>query len=157
MALELIVTPEFNIIEFGTGGSTVFFADRAKSVKSFDYDEIWTEKVRQKLNGRNNVELICGDREKFIGLLQKEPDNYYDLALIDIGAVKETLKDRITYARLVTPKIKTGRYIVVDNYERWYIRRFDWSPYEVFTFDDLQDMTIPGHYAGRGTRIGIKK
>ena len=48
IALEEVIKPDFKILEFGSGGSTVFFADNAKSVFSFESNEnfISTEKAQ---------------------------------------------------------------------------------------------------------------
>ena len=44
-----------NIMEFGSGNSTLFFAERVKKVYSLEHDKIWIQKIYSKLP--QNVEL----------------------------------------------------------------------------------------------------
>ena len=55
MALEKILADSkgrFNILEMGSGGSTLFFQNRCASLVSFEDDPQWVEKVKEKINKR---------------------------------------------------------------------------------------------------------
>lgn len=147
MALEGILKPDFKVLEFGCGGSTLFWSRRCGSVKSLDLSADWVERVRRALPADSNVELVCGDRYELAKVVRNTPDGYYDLALVDIGP---HCRDRLMMARECGSKIRVGGYLVVDNYDSRFIRRFDYSGWDVYVFDDMT-------YAGRGTKIGVKK
>lgn len=57
--LERILTREMRVYEYGSGGSTLFFAKRAGTVISVDHDPIWRERVHARIRsrGHDNVEL----------------------------------------------------------------------------------------------------
>ena len=149
IALEQTISKDFRIIEMGCGGSTIFFSRRAKSVKTYDYSLDWINKVKEGLGENSNVEFIHGDREEFYELVAQESDEFYDLALVDIGADRSGVVGRDHYAKALVSKIRRGGYLVIDNYTKYYVNEFNFTGFNVFTFDDL-------NYDGRGTKIGIK-
>jgi len=57
--LEQHLRPDFDVFEFGAGGSTLFFSERVRSVVSVEHDERWSNRVRLRLAARqrSNVEL----------------------------------------------------------------------------------------------------
>src|SRR4051794_31760851 len=57
--LEKFIRPEMNVCEYGSGGSTMFFAKRTSSVFSIENNEKWFELVsgRLKQKGIANVTL----------------------------------------------------------------------------------------------------
>ena len=48
--LERFLTPEMTVLEYGSGGSTIFFARRCKRVISIEDDPVWLAAVRQRLD-----------------------------------------------------------------------------------------------------------
>lgn len=150
IALETILKPDFKILEFGCGGSTIFWSSRCKEVKSIETDRVWADKVQRALPNPSNVKLLCGTPEENLILAKNEPDNYYDLILVDSGKWNGENPDRKALAEAVSPKVKKGGYLVIDNYGRYRMQRFNYRGWDVYTFDHI------GHYAGKGTRICIK-
>jgi hypothetical protein len=65
------------VLEYGAGNSTLWFAERCRSVVSYEDHPEWARIVRQKLNGRSNVTVIES------ALVPPAPDGVFDLALID--------------------------------------------------------------------------
>ena len=143
MALELLLKPEFNVLELGSGGSTVFWARRCKSVRSFETDPQWADKVRPQVEQYGNVKLTCGPMEKLLEEIRAEPDGYFDLALSDSSPYQAS---RPTLTMAIMPKIKPWGWLVIDNYSMWGMESFPYSEWNTFTFDDFAWM-------GRGTRI----
>jgi predicted O-methyltransferase YrrM len=47
--LERFLTPEMTVLEYGSGGSTIFFARRCKRVIAIEDDPVWLGAVRQRL------------------------------------------------------------------------------------------------------------
>jgi len=141
---NLVVTLDFNVLELGSGGSTVFFSKRCGHVKSYEHDASWAEKVKGKLPETSNVMLFCGNIDEIMDSLCKEPENHYDLLLVDSGI--EKLRMMIAGST----KVKRGGFMVVDNYITSDIRGFNYSGWKVRTYDQFR-------YAGRGTLICIRR
>jgi len=146
ISIEQMLKPEHNVLELGSGGSTIFFSRRCNSVRSYDLDERWVKKVRAVLPEPSNVSFIYGKEEILIESIRKEPDEYYDWILGDIGGNYEirfrTIMESIS-------KLKKGMYLVVDNYESPPLPTFDFTGWDTYRFD------IIGHHE-KGTMICIK-
>lgn len=149
MAVEEQVKLEHNVLELGSGGSTIFFSKRCKSVKSYETSPTWEKKVKSVLPDPSNVFLICGDTETLIESVKNEPYGYYDWLIVDSASIGRRFKFRFRMMIESIPKLKTGGFMVVDNYGSDHLNTFDYSGWKVYTFDDFR-------YGGMGTRICIK-
>jgi hypothetical protein len=51
--------PDMRVYEFGTGGSTLYFAHHTKEIISVEHDKSWAERVNKalKLSGKNNWQI----------------------------------------------------------------------------------------------------
>ena len=147
MQLELILNSDFKVLELGSGGSTIFFSRRAKSVLSLDMNKDWSDAVKKALPQPTNVRLLYGTKEELTEVIKGQPDLYYDLVLLDIGG-----HDKIRYGmgEEVKRKIKMGGFLVVDNYDTKYMNRLNYTGFDVYTYDDIE-------WSGRGTRICIRR
>jgi hypothetical protein len=69
--IEKIIEPQMTVFEYGSGGSTLFWASRVKKVISVEHDKEWYEKMKAELSTRKieNVDYL---------LLQEECDTEYD-------------------------------------------------------------------------------
>src|SRR5882757_1229120 len=47
--LKEIVRPDMSVFEYGSGGSTLFWASRVKTVVSIEHDKGWFEKMQGEL------------------------------------------------------------------------------------------------------------
>lgn len=56
--LERFLQPNMQVFEYGSGGSTVFFAGRCKRIVSVEDDADWAQRVRRRTGTAQNVELI---------------------------------------------------------------------------------------------------
>ncbi len=149
MAIEEQVKPEHNVLELGSGGSTIFFSKRCESVKSYETSPSWEQKVKLALPNPPNVSLVCGSPDELIGIVKKEPEMYYDWLIVDSAAIGRRHRFRLRMMIESVSKLKTGGFMVVDNYDDKYLNTFDYSKWKVYTFDDLR-------YGGMGTKICIK-
>ncbi|PSP13900.1 MAG: hypothetical protein BRC50_05380 [Cyanobacteria bacterium SW_11_48_12] len=136
--LEKTLSDNDRVFEYGTGGSTIFFAKRAKRVISVEHDIEWYNNVVTKLNeeGLNNVVINCIQGEnltsdslieptsynscyseqgltfsKYVHSINDYPDNYFDLVLVDGRARPPCIKQACS-------KVKPGKYILLDNSDR---------------------------------------
>lgn len=104
--------PGARMVEFGSGGSTPWFAARARFVLSVEDDPAWFALVRARLaaQGIANVrhELRAAD---VYADLSSIADASLDFALVD-GS------DREGCVRAVVPKLKPGAYLYLDNTDK---------------------------------------
>lgn len=147
IALEQIVNPKWRVLEFGSGGSTVFWANNCQSVKSFETDSQWFTAVKNRIQSFTNVQIILANFEEILIKIKKETDNYYDIVLIDSNPNQT---NRLALANAAASKVKTNGWMVIDNYLRHGMSNFDYSLWDVYTFDDFR-------FSGRGTRICKKR
>jgi predicted O-methyltransferase YrrM len=106
-------------LEYGSGGSTIWFAKRISNLTSVEHDLSWFEKVKGWLadKGITNVTYIHAaidpqaDSEKsreYISAARKIQDESLDFILVD-G------RHRDECANMVLPKLKKGAILILDN------------------------------------------
>ncbi len=108
-AIESLIQPNWNVIEFGSGSSTIWLAARARHIHSFEDNPEWYEKVRHRLSLQNlsNVTLRLRQGATFYDLRDFE-DRTFDLAIVDGYC-------RFGCVQAVLPKLKAGGFIYLDN------------------------------------------
>ncbi len=63
--------------------------------------------------------------------------------------------NRLPLALAALPSLKPGGWLLVDNYDCFGMQAFDWTPFQVFTFDEAGGLAPKTkRYSGRGTRLG---
>lgn len=145
--LKSIIEPNMIVFEYGSGGSTFYFADYARHVISIEHDEMWYYIVKDKIENekirnveyflvkpvRANMSLINTNEstydsqdENFIGYsfesyvktIDNYPDKYFDMIIVDGRSRTSCIDHSIN-------KIKPGGYLIVDNSEReYYLKPF---------------------------------
>ena len=105
--LESLLEPDFKVLEHGSGGSTLWFAERVASVIAIENDADWYKQVESELPEKARVmlwqkEILPNFRGKF------------DLLFIDGAPVI----DRALYLRNIIKFVKPGGYVVLDNANR---------------------------------------
>jgi hypothetical protein len=98
--LASILEPEFSVIEHGSGGSTLWFAQRVKLVRAYESDPDWQMVV--KAQAPANV--------SFTGKRRRD----YDLLLID----GEPVQDRSKWITEAPRIVRNGGWVVLDNANR---------------------------------------
>ena len=138
--VKSVLRDHFVIYEFGSGGSTVYYAKRAKHLISVEHDDYWHGKVTQYLSEQGITNCKCalippeqshsaGDAtdpklylsgfdgyegltfEKYATSIDSYADGSFDLVVVD-GRARPSC---ILHAR---PKVKKGGYLVLDDSER---------------------------------------
>lgn len=138
--LEEYLKPEMRVFEYGSGGSTVFFARRVKEVHAVEHEEMYFDMVRQALVSKGlkncgyqlqlpralnqaNVEysltsctsLMEGWRDcdfsEYVQSIDHFPDGCFDLVVVD-G------RSRISCLNRALRKVRRGGWIMLDNSER---------------------------------------
>jgi predicted O-methyltransferase YrrM len=139
--LKEYLQPSMTVCEYGSGGSTLFFAKRVKSVVSIEDNPKWYERVSQRLNehGLTNVTLKLApfdfknplDFEKS-AYMNAMPDTTFDVIVVD--GSEEWVQVRPIYFRHAENHIKPGGIIVVDDSWRYQALRTSHRAkrYEIF-------------------------
>ena len=134
--LDKNLNKEMVVFEYGSGGSTLYYAKKVKKIISVEHDKYWYEVVKNKLaaGGLDNSEFhLCHPEpimnnepnlysstdenyqgmtfEKYVEKINAYPDNYFDLVVVDGRARTSCLKQ-------VLSKVKDGGYVLLDNSER---------------------------------------
>jgi predicted O-methyltransferase YrrM len=118
-----LLRPSDRGVEFGSGRSTVWFAERVAHLTSVEHDQGWHATVSATLRDRGltNVDYVLapwspdlpGEQSDYVGTLHRFGPASLDFALID-GAYRDHA------ARLALPRIKPGGLLIIDNVN-WFL------------------------------------
>jgi len=101
--------PNAKILEFGSGASTLWFAEHTKNLISIDHSKEYYDFVKSELNGRNvDYRLI---HLPYYHVCDEFPDEFFDLIVVDGRNRKGCIAHSI-------PKLKSGGILMLDNAER---------------------------------------
>lgn len=135
--LNKLLKPDMKGFEWGSGSSTVFFAQRLQHLTSLEHHQAWFKKVKAWLAEKEikNVDYVSievqfpGERnsndtyqkaineeqvkayESYYGYIDRFPDEHFDFIMVDGRA-------RTQCGRHALPKLKKGGMLVLDNAER---------------------------------------
>ena len=100
------------VLEFGSGSSTVWFAQRTKNLTSIEHNENWHDIVKKKLSEMDNttVNLILKERP-YDSICSQFSTETFDLILVD-G------RDRIRCIKAAIHLLKPGGVMMLDNSNR---------------------------------------
>ncbi|WP_181802888.1 O-methyltransferase [Streptomyces shenzhenensis] len=129
------------VFEFGSGGSTLYWASRGADCVSVEHDAVWYDKLKGRLAEVPGVEyrlalptpLMCGDASggcddpgsyvssnknylgysfrSYVSQIDDFPPGYFDLVMVDGRA-------RPSCIRHAKSRLKSGGMLVVDNSDR---------------------------------------
>ena len=126
--LDGYLKPDMTVYEYGSGGSTLFFASRVARVTSTEHEPLWYSRVQTKLQANSvtnvNLQLLEWDLSQMADFenshyVQSLRDTEADVILID------GLEDCSTYHRrpicfaLAETQIKQGGIILLDDSWRY--------------------------------------
>lgn len=124
--LNEFLKPDMTVCEYGSGGSTIFFARRVKSVFSIEDNPQWYEMVTRRLKEkglRNATVTLCPfdfrNPEGFdhSSYLHAMPDDRFDVIVID--GSEEWRQVRPICFEKAEARVKRGGIIVVDDSWRY--------------------------------------
>jgi predicted O-methyltransferase YrrM len=112
------IRPDWSILELGAGRSTVWFAQRAGRVLSFEDNGFWVERTRERLDelGLGNVELRELAVEQLPRAIAKLSEASFDLVVVDFLEAAT-----VTRTDAVKPAMKTvrpGGLLLLDDSDR---------------------------------------
>jgi len=146
MCMHHYLRPTHRVLEFGSGGSTVFMARRVKNVVAFESLPGWEQKTRHYCLNHDlyNVEIHeCHDVKQAVPFVG---DSRFDVALVD--CVEIDRRDAVAYALSV---VDHPGLLVIDNYSAPYCTGIDAllshiPPERITNYDDP-------HWVGNGTKV----
>ncbi len=127
--------PRMKLFEWGSGGSTAFFARRVEKVVTVEHDPTWfthvANTIRQHGYGNASVSLAeptpptsseplyrSSDERyanltfsRYVGRIDEYPDDYFDIVVVDGRARPDCIEHAVS-------KIKPNGYLLLDNAER---------------------------------------
>lgn len=124
--LEGFLKPHMTVCEYGSGGSTLFFARRTKSVVSIEDNPKWFELVSRRLQEKSianaTLKLAPFDFKNPVGFENSEylnaiPDEPFDVIVVD--GSEEWTQVRPVCFKHVEKRIKPGGIIIVDDSWRY--------------------------------------
>jgi len=111
--MDIMDFTDSDVLEFGSGQSTLWWAARARSVIAVEDSETWFSYVNSGLadspNARVQLEANLGQHAEYPLSLEKQ----FHMVVIDGG-------DRAKCARTATSVLAPGGMIVLDNSEGWW-------------------------------------
>ncbi|MCC5848098.1 MAG: class I SAM-dependent methyltransferase [Verrucomicrobia bacterium] len=108
------ITPEDRVLEFGCGGSTLFFARHCQRVVSIEHNSDWHRLIANQLLDANlepKVDLRLRPRESYAEAAKSLPDQHFDIVLVDGIRRAECVLASLG-------KLKPGGLLIVDNINR---------------------------------------
>jgi predicted O-methyltransferase YrrM len=124
--LKNFLQQHMTVCEYGSGGSTLFFASRVRSVYSIEDNENWFKRVSDRVKQKNfqNVTLkLCPfdfknptafDQSEYLHAI---PTDKFDVVVVD--GSEEWTQVRPVCFQLAESRIKQGGIIVVDDSWRY--------------------------------------
>jgi predicted O-methyltransferase YrrM len=110
--------------EFGSGRSTIWFAERVGHLTSVEHDKLWHQRVSARLRelGLANVDYILAPRDQppEFGEISKYASTVlaFDDATVDFALVDGLYREHVT--KFIIPKIRPGGLLIIDNVN-WYL------------------------------------
>lgn len=125
--LERWLEPDFVGFEWGSGRSTIWFAQRVRQLISIEHDPHWFEEVRRRLAEeglapkvtcrRFAVDDAASKDYPYVSAISRLPDGALHFCLVD-GATR--LRAHCALACL--PKLRSGGLAIIDN-ANWFLPR----------------------------------
>ncbi len=112
--MDLLIQPDWRICEFGSGGSTLWFAKRAKYVLSIETNREWWEKVVEQTKHCYKSVVFLEDEGKFNKHHFTGRKDKFDLLLVD----GEPVEDRGSWLDHAEEIVRPGGVVVLDNAHR---------------------------------------
>jgi hypothetical protein len=136
-----------NILEYGSGGSTLFFSSRCKHVNTYEADKNWFNKLNNILNNKNIKYNFVENQLLLNNCINDLANKHYDILLVDIGSsLKHRNREQLFFNSI--PKMKKNAIYILDNrlselhyftIHKWVLNDFQnilGNHYDLINFDD---------------------
>lgn len=112
--LDKLVFPGARILEWGSGGSSIFFAERGAGVICIEHDRSWARLVRTELARRRLSERVTINRidlsADYVAVVDRL-DGRFDLVVVD-G------RRRVECVEKARNRVAAGGWLVLDDSDR---------------------------------------
>jgi hypothetical protein len=105
--LEQILTLDSKVLEFGSGNSSLWLAERCGLLVTIDNDPEWYRWLAPKLRVENVEARLRAERDDYLNI-SDYPDGFFDLVIVD-GRWRDLSVER------ALRKVRPGGYIYFDN------------------------------------------
>jgi predicted O-methyltransferase YrrM len=131
--IDSLLKPNDKMIEFGSGRSTSWFAQRVKELISVETDRLWYEKVKVDVEKFKNTNLkFLNNDIEFRNLIATIDNSSIDISLID-GAYRELCANLLIY------KMKLGGVMIIDNANWFFYNPNTFSPNSLKDHSEMSD------------------
>lgn len=150
--LDRFLNKSDKVLEFGCGGSTLFFADRCKQVVSFELGREYFEEINRILRRESikNVRLMRASTfERAVELLEEYKKWQFNVVMPDWNADRDFLRP---FLRRILDK----RFmLVIDNYNARdvYPESFSGDYFEGVSIKTFAKVYDDGRWYGKGTKV----
>jgi predicted O-methyltransferase YrrM len=112
------IRSDWSVLELGSGRSTAWFARRAGRVISFEDNEYWYPRTKERLEeaGVRNVDLRLRAVENFPGEVASLADSSFDLVVVDF--LEAPTVTRIDCLKPAMERVRPGGYLLLDDSDR---------------------------------------
>jgi predicted O-methyltransferase YrrM len=109
---------DWSVLELGSGRSTVWFAQRAGRVISFEDNGYWFPRTEQRLEraGLRNVDLRLRAVDDFPAEVAALSDESFDLVVVDF--LEAPAVTRVDAVKPAMKKVRPGGYLLLDDSDR---------------------------------------
>ncbi|NCC71040.1 FkbM family methyltransferase [bacterium] len=108
--LEERLNENMEIFEYGSGNSTLWFANKCKNVTSVEYDKNWYEKIKKIAPKNTNILFERKETNNYIKSISST-NKKYDVIIIDGRNRGKCMKESINH-------LKDNGIIILDDSER---------------------------------------
>lgn len=109
--MDRVLTPASRVFEYGGGGSTLWFAQRAGEVVTVEHDRTWFDLLDARCASLTNVRLLHEPEPKSAGYTAAAVGGEWDLVVVD-G------RERVACVREAMGSVVPGGMLVLDDTER---------------------------------------
>ena len=116
--LEREICENWRVFEFGSGWSTIWYAQHCKDIVSVESDEDWHQVVNRRVNelSVNNCVLRLSNLGEFPSTIMEFPDDYFHLVVVDSS--EDSQNSRFDVLKASMSKVRPGGFILFDDSDR---------------------------------------
>ena len=106
--------PEYNCLEFGSGGSTLFFNKLVGNIDTYEADKNYYNFIKNNNTFDNINYNYVSTQAELISNFSNLKEKYYDVCVVDIGNSLEGRNREEIFLKSI-PKMKNTTIYVLDN------------------------------------------
>ncbi len=147
------INPNMKVLEFGAGGSSIFFLNRSVNLFSIEHERAWIHEVKKRVSSSHSAKwspclVLSKDKDKsvpnvddYLAPLQKISNASLDLVFVDGRHRVESIKRSMNL-------LKDGGVMILDNSDRPHYRdayKFleNWSLLKTSCITNASDFVTP--------------